>query len=102
LLTRADFHLSIASASHYDALGLGVPTIVLALEGYETVIDLVNAGHAYLARTPGDMLAFMQNSSITSVPPEVSAYYFTPDAVQNAIRELKGLENPQSRPQNPS
>lgn len=88
LLTVADFHLSVASASHYDALGLGVPTIVLPLPGYETVLNLVKSGHAYLARTPEDLLTFISNSAGTSVPPEVSAYYYTPNAVQNMMREL--------------
>ena len=92
LLTKADFHLSVASASHYDALGLGVPTIVLPLPGYETVMDLVDARYAYLARTPQDLLEFILASRTLLVPPDVSAYYFTPGAVQNMIRELKAAD----------
>jgi hypothetical protein len=78
--------------SHYDALGLGVPTIVLQLPGYETVVDLIEAGHAYLARTPQDLLTFIAGSRNLSVPPEVSTYYFTPGAVQNMLRELNAAE----------
>lgn len=89
LLSKVDFHLSVASASHYDALGLGVPTIVLPLVGYETVNGLVDAGHAHLANTPQDLLAFILDSRTLSVPPEVSNYYFTSGAVPNMVRELK-------------
>jgi hypothetical protein len=96
LLSQADFHVSLASASHYDALGLGIPTIVLPLAGYETVMDLVDAGHAYLARTPQDLLEFILASRTLSVPPEVSAYYFTSGAVQNMLRELKHMDQSRS------
>ncbi len=42
LLSQADLHLSIASACHYDALGLGVPTVVVALSGYTVVEGWLN------------------------------------------------------------
>jgi hypothetical protein len=94
LLSQADFHISIASASHYDALGLGVPTIILPLAGHELMMDLINAGHAYLARTPQDLLEYILASRTLSISSEISNYYFTPGAIQNMVRELKGFDSP--------
>jgi hypothetical protein len=91
LLVRADFHMSIASAAHYDALGLGVPTIVLPLVGHELVQQLIDDGHAYLSKTPKDLLSYLLQSRGKSVPPELSAYYFKPGAIQNMHQELGQL-----------
>ncbi len=48
LLANADVHVSISSACHYDALGLGVMTVILPLFGADTVLDLCRQGHARL------------------------------------------------------
>lgn len=88
LLTRADLHFSISSACHYDALGLGVPTVVLGLPNHEIVSNLVEAGHAKLARTPKDLFDIAVKWTDFSVPAHVSSYYFKPDAFANIKREL--------------
>lgn len=88
LLARADLHISIASASHYDALGLCVPTAVLPLAGHELVQNLVNAGHAHGLQTPRDLLDLAVNIHDIKVPQEISYHYYTPDAVHNIRKEL--------------
>jgi len=88
LLTRAHFHISISSAAHYDALGLGVATVVLPLTTYETVLPLCEAGHALLARSPHELLDMVLRWKAEKVPEEVSAYYFEPGALENMKREL--------------
>lgn len=88
LLTRADLHLSISSACHYDALGLGVPTVILALPNHEIVLHLVDSGHASLARTPKDLVDIATKWRDISVPPEVSEFYFQPNGAFNIKREL--------------
>jgi hypothetical protein len=88
LLTRADLHLSISSACHYDALGLGVPTVVLALPNHGTVLNLVAAGHASLARTPKDLVDIATKWRDMPVSKEVSAFYFQSNALVNIKREL--------------
>jgi hypothetical protein len=88
LLASADVHLSISSATHYDALALGVPTVVLPLPSHETVAPLVEAGHALLAADPTQLAALVTGPALPRPDPSVSAYYCEPGAVDNILREL--------------
>jgi hypothetical protein len=89
LLARADVHLSISSACHYDALGLGVPTIVVPLPSHEIVLPLVSAGHAHLAATPRELAALIAGWRSLAVSRDVSEYYFRPGAVEAIRTELE-------------
>jgi hypothetical protein len=91
LMYKSDLHLSIASAAHYDAIGLGVPTVIFPLAGHELVWHLVEDGHAFLPETPRDLLDYVLGIEDVSVPAEVSAYYFKPEAIQNMKQELELL-----------
>lgn len=88
LLVKADLHVSIASASHYDSLGLYVPTAVLPLAGHELVQNLLDAGHAYALQTPQDLVNLVLNIHDYKVTQEISHYYYEPNAVQNIKREI--------------
>jgi len=92
LLAQAQLHLSISSASHYDALGLGVPTVILPFAGHEIVGSLHGSGHALLARTPLDLLEIVMRWREYRVPPEVREYYFKSGALENMKQELGALE----------
>lgn len=91
LMVNADLHISIASASHYDALGLFVPTAVLPLAGHEIVQNLVDAGHAHALSTPHDLVDLALNIHQHKVSREVSYYYYEPDAIKNIKREIDFL-----------
>lgn len=88
LLAQANLHVSIYSACHYDALGLGVPTVILPLAGHENVLHLYAAGHAFLAETPRDLLDIVLRWRDYTVPAEVSEQYFRTGALENIKREL--------------
>lgn len=88
LLSSADLHVSVASTCHFEALGLGVPTVILPLANCEWVLPLYRRGHALLASTPEDLLAIVRNLDDYSVPESLSAYYFKPNAVENMKRAL--------------
>jgi hypothetical protein len=88
LLSEADAHVSISSTCHYEALGIGVPTIVLPLTGYETVLPLIEAGHAALAATPGELLRLLRDAKGRQVPEEVSGRYYRPGALETIAGEL--------------
>ncbi len=75
LLAGCSLHLSISSACHYDALGLQVPTAVLALPNHELVLDLVVAGQAILVRTGSQLAEIVTARSWISVPSEVADSY---------------------------
>ncbi|MBV6410834.1 MAG: hypothetical protein LC123_14135 [Burkholderiales bacterium] len=84
LISHSDFHISIASACHYDAIGIGTPTVVLGLAGHTTVTDLVTAGYALFADTPSVLKDIVsgQTSRITDSEPSI---FFRHGFVQNLL-----------------
>lgn len=88
LLRRAHLHTSIASASHYDAIGLGVPTAILPFRTHDVVLPLAAAGHAQVARTPQALADMIAGWRDLTVPGAVSEYYFRPGARAHILREL--------------
>jgi hypothetical protein len=88
LLTLVDFHLSISSTCHYDALGLGVPTIILPFATHESIVSLYEMGHAFLARTPTELLDILLRGKGREVPNEVGEFYFRRGALENMKREV--------------
>jgi hypothetical protein len=91
LLRDADLHLSISSTCHYDALGLGVPTVILPFRTHEVVGNLVEAGHAERADSPADLLRIVLGGRGRRVPPEVGGYYYEPGSLENMGRELDAI-----------
>jgi hypothetical protein len=54
LLVDADLHLSIASACHFDAAALGVPSGIIPLAGYETMLGAVDGRFFQVVQQPSD------------------------------------------------
>jgi hypothetical protein len=88
LLSQANFHVSISSTCHYEALALGVPTVILPLATFESVIHLYQEGYAFLASTPNDLLEIILQNRNYRVPVEVSTHYFATGALGNMKKEL--------------
>lgn len=88
-LLQSDLHVSIASAAHYESVGLGVPTVILALPGHETVLSLAQAGHAHVAASPGDLAGLALRWRELAIPDGASEYYFASGACANVLRELE-------------
>jgi hypothetical protein len=88
LLTRAHLHLSISSTCHYDALGLGVPTVILPFVTHEIILPLHKAGHAFLVQTPQELVNIALQCKNYVVPDKVVELYFKPGALENMKREL--------------
>ena len=93
LLGRARLHISVSSASHFDALALGVPTVVLPLLTHETVLPLVEAGHASLAASP-EALAELMVRTPTTIGHDIAAEYFATGSLTRLRRELDLLQGP--------
>lgn len=83
LIAMADVHLSIASACHFDALGIGVPTIVLPLAGHGVVLDLVRRGHALKVHSPSELAALVVQSAWGRLEEGVSNHYFKDGFVEH-------------------
>jgi hypothetical protein len=88
LLRTVDLHASIASASHYDALGLGTPTVILGGGRYKTVENLHERGHASLVFNGGEMVPVLKRARVSRVPAPVSEFYFRSGAVANVLALL--------------
>lgn len=85
LIARSDLHLSIASACHYDALGIGTPTLIIGLAGYPLVQDLLDAGDALFADSPEDLAEIVSRRAWVPVSEAVSDKYYCHGFVQNLL-----------------
>lgn len=88
LLVQSHVHLSIYSTCHYEALGLGIPTVILPFTGHENVLHLYHKGYACLARTPEELLAVVRQAKQQTLPADIEHFFFAPGALENIQREL--------------
>jgi hypothetical protein len=91
LLTQAHLHASISSTCHFDALALGVPTVVLPFRTHEVVLPLVARGHARLVRDAGELAALIRSARALGHSDDVGNSYFQPGALANMKREITEL-----------
>ena len=83
MIAMSDLHLSISSACHFEALGIGTPTGILALPGHELVRDLAERGDAILIDSPASLAALVKNRAWGVVSHETSDRYFRRDHIGN-------------------
>jgi hypothetical protein len=88
LLLNSDYHLSISSACHFDALGLGVPTIILALKNYETILEIHNKNFAFLANTPQELFDYIIKTKNEKIKTDHQNYFFKSNALKNTLNIL--------------
>jgi len=81
MIAMSDLHLSIYSACHFEALGIGTPTAILALPGHELVLDLVSRGEAILIDSPAQLAELVSESGWGVVAPQTSDHYFRRDHI---------------------
>ena len=86
MIAMSDLHLSVSSACHYEALGIGTPTGILALPGHELVLDLVRRNDAALVDNPSALAMMVKNRSW----PTVSSQRFGPIFPSRPYREHAG------------
>jgi len=88
LLCVADVHVSISSTCHYEAIALGVPTVILPLSGYEAMHYLYEQGHAILAGDEEDFVAAVARCGELGVSPAISERFFRPRALDHLYAEI--------------
>ena len=91
LLATSDFHTSIYSTCHYEAIALGTPTIILPFRGHDMVMHLFKTGHASFVRTPQEFFEVVAHHKESSIPTNVSSWYYKPEAVKNITALLGNL-----------
>ena len=87
MIAMSDLHLSVSSACHFEALGIGTPTGILALPSHELVLDLAKSGDALLIDSPETLAAVVKGRSWGIVQPAASDRYFRDDHIRN-MREV--------------
>jgi hypothetical protein len=88
LLLMAHLHLSIYSTCHYEALALGVPTVILPLAGHENVLSIRQCDYAFLVETPQDLVSLVKGLDNLEVPRHIGDMFFTQNALTNMKVEL--------------
>lgn len=87
MIAMSDLHLSISSACHYEALGIGTPTGIIALPSHEIVRNLADRGDAILIDSPAALADLIGKRGWSAVPSQTSDYYFRGDHVAS----LRGI-----------
>lgn len=82
-LVSSDMHFSISSTCLYEAISLGVPSVVLGLPSYEKVEPAIKLGHCQLAMTPEDLASIIFKMKVLTVPDQDKEYYFKHGALGN-------------------
>ena len=59
LLRISDLHLSVHSTTHYEAIGMLTPTMVIGLNGSELMSDLLEKNAARLCKTPQELVQYV-------------------------------------------
>lgn len=83
MIAMSDLHLSVSSACHFEALGIGTPTGILALPGHELVRDLAERGDAVLIDSPASLAALVKDRGWGAVSEETSDRYFRRNHIDN-------------------
>jgi hypothetical protein len=90
LLAEADVHLSIASACHFDAAAIGVPSFIIPLSGHESMLPVVDGVQFCLAERPGDIWERRKIDSQALSTPDGSRFA-TPGFIGNIERLINHL-----------
>jgi hypothetical protein len=91
-LAISDLHISVFSACHYDSMGMGTPTAVLALPGHHIVSDLVSSGMAELVQSPVELAALVEARAFKAAPEAMSQSLYRPGFAANIRALLETLD----------
>jgi len=95
LLADADLHLSIASACHFDAAALGVPSAIIPLAGHEALLHVADGVQLFVAKFPADVWVPDRPGSSRAR----MHYFAQPGFVENLERVVVGHSDPEARHQ---
>ena len=91
LLSGADYHVSIHSACHYDAIGIGVPTVVLKLKDHDLVENLYKNEVAVLAGSGEELFSIIENNIKGRLTEKEIEYYCTQGISKNIEMLLQDI-----------
>lgn len=88
LIALSHMHLSISSTCHYDALGIGTPTCILALETHESVLDIQSNEGVVVVRTAEELANVVAHRNFPAVPERVRDHFFQRNYVANMVQMI--------------
>lgn len=83
LIALSDLHLSISSASHYDALGIGTPTGVIDLETHESAETILSHEGAFSVADADCLVEMLLKRQWPTVPEATKNYFFLSGYIAN-------------------
>lgn len=89
LLVDTDVNLSIWSTTHFEAVGLGKPTIVLPLRGWENMQSLINDNFFLFVNTPSelfDTVSDFKNKECNTKGKGIGNYFYKENAIDNILK----------------
>ncbi len=98
VIALSDIHLSVFSTCHYDALGIGTPTMVIPGAGFEAVADLYEQGHAHMLKSPEELAEIVARGQWMDVSEATSHHFFHPGFLDNMRTLLDELHVAESGP----
>lgn len=96
MIAMSDLHLSISSACHFEALGIGTPTAIIALPSHELVRDLAERGDAILIDSPQALADLVASRGWGTVPPQTADHYFHRNHVASLRAVLDECASPRT------
>lgn len=96
MIAMSDLHLSISSACHFEALGIGTPTAIITLPSHELVRDLAECGDALLIQSPQALADLVASGGWGAVPAQTSDYYFHSNHVASLRAVLEECASPRT------
>ncbi|MDY6868729.1 MAG: hypothetical protein SVT56_12670, partial [Chloroflexota bacterium] len=98
LLVDSNLHISISSTVHYEAMALGIPTIILPLvEVFEQILQFQEEGAVYVAKTPQELLDIVLCYQEIEITSDIGELLFKRGALENMKKELTMLQPVKSR-----
>jgi hypothetical protein len=95
LLAEADVHASINSASHFDALALGVPTVMLPLQNHDSLMYAVEQGYIQLLAHPAEIYQI----SRSAIDPTTMEHFCKSGYAANVMQVITGLTSGRQVPE---
>lgn len=89
LIALSDLHLSISSAAHYDALGIGTPTGVIAFETHHSVDAILNYEGAFIVSDADQLAQNVVRRDWPRVPDETRDLFFVSGFNMNMARLIQ-------------
>jgi len=92
IIRQSHFHLSISSTTHFEALALMTPTIVLPFSTSDRIKILSDLDHVFFVQTPQELLDIVLNKDNQKVSYLIGEFFYKYGALENIEREIKKLD----------